>query len=355
MMMWQNIKNILLFSLKKRELFIFLHQFSLLISAGVPLLQSLETLKNNQKNLLLVKLCHELHFHLLTGKKLSAAMKRLAYFNDEICDLIVIGEQTGQLDLMLQTVTHIEEKRLAFQNQLLQALFYPICICFIGCLVILFMLLFVLPRFSAIFHHHIAELPLFSRLLFYVADNLSNHFYIFFFTSIFLLSSCWYCFQLKKLHSQLASITQHLPFIRSLLKKIWLSRYVRLLALTLSAGLPILDALNLAAKTCHQQDWLIRTTYLRHSISTGTTLYQAMEKTNYFPAFMIQMIKTGETSGKLEIMLTKIADMYENDIQQQLTQLHKLLEPLIIVLLGVLIGGLVIGMYLPLFNLENLI
>ena len=338
------------------DITLFLRQFATLICANIPVTQCCDILEKSQEKTALRLLIYSIRRDILAGKTLFDSFRQQnRYFDQLTCQLVQIGEHTGKVDVMLLTLANYQEKNLAFKKQIQQALFYP-CIIMITAVIVTFsMFLFVIPRFAELFSDMQATLPLFTQWIFYLSSKLQQYVWL------MIAVTCLFIFAL--LHSRfstrmkiwLFTFSARLPVIHTCLLKIALARFSRNLALTFASGIPITDALRLTANACGHRELAATITLLRSKISTGLQLHHAMEMSALFPILMIQMVKIGEESGMLEHMLDKIADFFESDIDQLVNRIGQLVEPLIMLVLGVLIGGLVIGMYLPIFKLGNTI
>ncbi|OGT38869.1 MAG: hypothetical protein A3F12_02715 [Gammaproteobacteria bacterium RIFCSPHIGHO2_12_FULL_38_14] len=334
----------------------FFRQFATLISSGIQIVQSFEILEKNEKNQTLKSLIFSTKQMILSGKKLSYAIQRKKqYFDDLTYQLIKIGEHTGHLDQMLLTIASHQEQKITYKNKVKQMLFYPAIVILSALITVFVLFIFIIPRFSELFQD-MQKLPLFTRLLFQISFVFKECSLIITImiglVILFFRSDHAVALQIKKY-----SVRQllRLPVIKVTFIKIILSRFTRNLSILQNAHLPLLDALKLAGDTVSNEEFKIVIKHVCNKINTGSQLHRAMATFSCFPHFMIQMIKIGEESGTLETMLIKIADFYESEINQFFNTLQNMVEPLIIIILGVLIGGLVIGIYLPIFNLGNTI
>ena len=334
------------------DISIFLRQFSTLISSGIPLIKSCEILEKSQEKMALRLLIYSLKKEMLGGKNLFHSMSLYPhYFNEFTRQLIKIGEHTGKLGTLLMTIAHHHEKNLAFKKRIKQTLFYPGLTLLLAMMVTGIMLMVVIPRFAELFQDKTAQLPLLTVTIFYFSSVLNQHSSYFFSLLILALVILFYLKD-TAYFKQKRSLLIKLPIISYYHRKFFFERFARNLSISLNAGLPIIEALKLITEDqCHEFTMLM--IKLRHKISTGVGLYDAMESLACFPELMIQMIKIGEECGMLDQMLYRIADFLEAEIEQLFIRFSLLLEPLIMVILGVLIGGLVIGMYLPIFKLGN--
>ncbi len=336
------------------DITVFLRQLATLIAAGIPLVECCTLLEKSQEKIALRLLIYTIKNEMLSGKNLSASLKAHAdYFDSFTIQLVEIGEHTGRLHHLLLTIAHYHEKQLAFKNKVKQALFYPCLMLAAAIIVMLILIVFVIPRFAELFHDIQDKLPPLTRGIFYVATGLEQHLGLFSIGLLVILLASIKIFTSPKLKSHLQHSITQLPFIKSCRHKIICARFARNLSITFAAGIAITTAMKLAARVSVDEDFRIIVANVRNNISAGLQLHQAMRASHYFPLLMVQMIKIGEESGMLEAMLNKIADFFEDDIERNIATLNQLLEPLIMLVLGVLIGGLVIGMYLPIFKLGS--
>lgn len=334
------------------DIMVFLRQFATLLSAGIPIIKSLEILSQCQPKIACASLIHLIKKDILSGKNLFTCMSRHArYFDELTCHLISIGEHTGKLNFILNTIAMHHEKSHRLKLRLKQTLFYPILISIAALIITICMLLFIIPRFAELFEQVKTPLPFITVSLFYLSDTLRTHFWLFILLFCTILFFFWR-FQYKYKLSYL-TIVLDLPIIFQFIQKIDMLRLARYLALALSAGIPITTALSLTAKTCLHEKSRQEVLKLQQKINSGVSLHQAMHRSNFFPPLLIHMVQAGEESGMLEHMLEKFADFSNAEIEKFIQHLSQLLEPLIMLVLGVLIGGLVIGMYLPIFELGN--
>jgi type IV pilus assembly protein PilC len=340
---WANIKKHR--KINSTDITFFLRQFAILIIAGIPILKCLSLLEQSQNKIAMRLLLFSIRRELLSGKEVYASLHvHKKYFDELTCQLIKIGEHTGKLDITLNMIADEHEKRLAFVKRIQQALFYPCLITIAATLVTISLFLFVIPRFAELFADSHVALPALTRLLFFLSAQLNQHMYYLLLFAIPLL-----IFSLQK--KSLLLTLRKLPVIRTISQKILLARFAKHLAITFAAGIPIIDALKLLAHSPSHPEFAQAIFHLRSKINAGFYLHQAMQTSSLFPDLMIQMVKTGEESGALDQLLFKLAGFFEADIDQMLNQFNRLLEPLIMLVLGVLIGGLIIGMYLPIFKL----
>lgn len=335
------------------DITVFLRQFATLITAGIPITQCCEILEKSQEKTTLRLLIYSIKREILAGKSLFYSMQcHPIFFDDFTCQLIRIGEETGKLDSTLLHIAKHQEKNLELRKQIKQALFYPCTITMTSILITFGMFLFVIPRFNELFQDMHSKLPQLTIWIFYLSSQLKQYCTIVLIVICLLISVSFY-HKDKRYGRYFYHFALKIPFLKNCLRKIILANFARNLALTFAAGMPITEALKLAGSASDHIEFANIVAKLHGKISAGLQLHHGMAAFPYFPALMVQMIKIGEESGMLEHMLTKIADFLESDIDNLINHFSKLLEPLIMVVLGVLIGGLIIGMYLPIFKLGS--
>jgi type IV pilus assembly protein PilC len=335
---------------------IFLRQLATLISAGIPIIKSFEILEKSQLKISFRLLIFSIKREILSGKDLFSSLhQHQRYFDELTCQLIKIGEHTGKLETILLMIADTKEKNLMLKKRVSYALLYPCIITITAVLVTLSMLIFVIPQFAILFSDTHIQLPTLTRCIFFLSLQIQHHWIMLF--SPLLLSLCifmpvtWF----DKLKKYLSDHIIKLPLIHPFLLKITLARFARTLAMTFAAGMPITSALKLLMHAGHPREFTYLIVKLHSNITSGLQLHQAMGALPYFPDLMTQMVKIGEESGMLDQLLNKVASFFEADIDQTINHFSQLLEPLIMLMLGVLIGGLVIGMYLPIFKLGNVL
>jgi len=330
-----------------QDLAVFFRQFATLISAGIPLLQACIISTSSQHNAVLNKLLSSIKRDLLSGKTLSQSLQQQTeYITPFIQQLIHISEHTGRLDHGLQNIALHLEKSAQLKEQIQRALFYPCLIIIIGLVVTLGMLIFIVPRFAELFHDFPQTLPAISRAIFWLSELTQSYAWLLpllILAITLIIKKSTYTWLLR------------LPWIKHVYQTIHLSRFTRQLGMTLTAGIPINQALTLTCNPTQPTSFTIAIKRVNRQVRSGMRLHQAMLNAQCFPPLLIQMTKIGEESGQLDSLLLKSADIMDQEIERLLNRLIQLLEPLIMVILGVLIGGLVTGMYLPIFKLGSII
>jgi type IV pilus assembly protein PilC len=277
------------------------------------------------------------------------------FFDEMICSLILTGEKSGTLDTMLKRIAEHKERSYRLKSKIRQALFYPIMILIVAILITIIMLLFVVPRFTELFQNMHATLPVFTLSVIHFANFLKNDWPIIILAWIILTTWFYYAKRFPRTRFIIDAFQLKIPVIGLSLQKYILASWARSLTTLFAAGIPITEALKMLTHSMHNLVYRNAVHELYLHISAGKQLHLAVQRCKLFPPMMVHMIQIGEESGTLETMLTKIADFYEADLDQMISYLSKMLEPLIMVILGVVIGGLVIAMYLPIFKLGDVI
>jgi len=331
---------------------IFTRQFSVMIDAGLPLVQCLEILGSQQQHKTFKRVLVQIRQDVESGSNLADSMrKHPKVFSDLYTNMVAAGEAGGILDTILQRLATYIEKAVKLNGQVKSAMIYPVAVISIAAIVVAVILWKVIPVFASLFESLGAELPLPTK----VVISMSNAIADFWWLMGLLLIATWY--SVKKYHATykgkrvLDGLLLRVPVLGLLLRKIAVARFCRTLATLTSSGVPILDGLQITARTAGNsvvEDAIMAT---RKSVEEGKTISEPLGDTDVFPSMVVQMIAVGEQTGALDTMLSKIADFYEEEVDVAVAGLMKLLEPILIAFLGVAIGGIVIAMYLPMFTL----
>ena len=336
----------------KKDLAIFTRQFSVMIDAGLPLVQCLEILGGQQANRTFQRVLFQVRQDIEGGSSLAEALrKHPKVFDDLYCNMVAAGEAGGILDTILQRLSVYIEKIVKLRGAVRSALIYPTAVIVIATVVVWVILTFVIPVFATLYTGLGVALPLPTRITIMLSKFLGS----FWWAILGTLGSTFYAlYRYKKTYRGrrvLDKIMLRIPVIGSLLKKIAVARFCRTLSTLVSSGVPILDGLEITARTSGNsivEDAIMTT---RKSVEEGKTISEPLKSTDVFPQMVAQMIAVGEHTGALDTMLSKIADFYEDEVDEATANLLALLEPIIIGFLGVVIGGIVISMYLPMFAL----
>jgi type IV pilus assembly protein PilC len=334
-----------------------LRQLATLLVAGIPILQALQVIARSCSNLKLQKLLVAIKEKIQQGNSLSESLQiHNRYFNHLTCALVFAGEQSGTLDILLERVVAYREKIENLKKKIKKTLFYPCAVIVIAAVVTWVLLVFVVPRFAELFAGFGAQLPLLTRLII----NLSNFMQKFWWLILLGLISPVIAVIVLRRNSQICanffdSLVLKCPILGGILQKSIITRLMQTLATTFATGVPLLDCLRLLQNVANNRRFYAVLGQIHDSVSKGQTLYQSLQVSGLFPNIIIQMVAIGEEAGKLTDMLEKAANFYEEEVNQLVNRLNQLLEPIIMVILGIVVGGLVIAMYLPIFNLGMVI
>src|SRR3954468_2270512 len=331
---------------------IFTRQFSVMIDAGLPLVQCLEILGSQQEHKVFKRTLIQIRQDVESGSNLADSMrKHPKIFNDLFTNMVAAGEAGGILDTILQRLSTYIEKAVKLNSQVKSAMIYPISVISIACIVVAVILWKVIPVFASLFISLGAQLPLPTRVVIALSGFIATYWWLI----AILIGATIY--SVRRYHETykgkrvLDGLMLRMPIIGLLLRKIAVARFCRTLATLTASGVPILDGLSITARTAGNavvEDAIMAT---RKSVEEGKTISEPLGDTDVFPSMVIQMIAVGEQTGALDTMLSKIADFYEDEVDTAVAGLMKLLEPVLIAFLGVAIGGIVIAMYMPMFTL----
>jgi len=339
------------------DIAIFSRQLSTMLSAGIPLVQSFEIVATGHENPAMQKLLFAIKNDVEGGSALAEALaKHPLYFDDLFVNLVESGEQAGALETLLDKIATYKEKTEAIKKKVKKAITYPAAVLVVAFVVTIILMVFVIPAFEDLFKGFGADLPAFTRVVIEISQFIRDEGWILAMT----VGSAIFAFLYFKKRSRamrhfLDRLALKAPIIGPIMEKSAIARYARTLSTMFSAGVPLVEALESVAGATGNIVFEIGVLQMRDEVSTGQRLQQAMENTGLFPNMVIQMIAVGEESGSLDSMSAKVADFYEEDVDNAVDNLSSLLEPLIMSVLGVLVGGLVVAMYLPIFKMGSVI
>lgn len=340
-----------------KDIALITRQIATMLMAGVPLIQSIEMIGSGAKNKSVARLLEEIGDEVKAGVPLSQALRRHPrYFDDLYCDLVASGEQSGALDKIFDRVALYKEKAEALKSKIKKAMFYPIAVLVVALIVTSILLIFVVPQFQDIFSGFGAELPAFTLMVIGISEFMQEYWWI----MLIALVAFGYAYKeallkSKKLRDANDRAILKLPVIGMILNKAAVARYARTLSTTFAAGVPLVDALDSAAGASGNAVYRYAILEIKAEVSSGNLMNWAMRNSKIFPDMVIQMVAIGEESGSLDGMLAKVATIYEQEVDDAVDGLSSLLEPLIMAVLGVLVGGLIVAMYLPIFQLGSVI
>jgi type IV pilus assembly protein PilC len=340
----------------QRSVAIFTRQLATMIDAGLPLVQSLEVLSSQQEDKVFKKIIREIKEDVEGGSTFAGALKKHpAAFNELFTNLVVAGEEGGILDTILTRLAVYIEKAEALKKKVKSALIYPATIVTVAVAVVMILMLFVIPVFETMFSSAGQSLPL-PTLIVLAISKMIKKYIIFFIPAIILLFFLFKrYYQTQNGKAVVDRILLKLPVFGPLFRKIAVARFSRTLGTLVSSGVPILDGLSIVSRTSGNRAIEIAIMNARASIREGETIAEPLNRSALFPPMVIQMISVGESTGALDSMLSKIAEFYEEEVDVAVANLTSLLEPMLMIFLGIVIGGVVIAMYLPIFNMASAI
>jgi len=335
------------------DIALFTRQMATMMKAGVPLLQSFEIIAEGFDNPNMRTLVDEVKQEVAAGNGFASALrKKPQYFDDLYCNLVDSGEQAGALENLLDRVATYKEKTEALKAKIKKAMNYPIAVVVVALIVSAILLIKVVPQFQSVFANFGAELPAFTQMVINLSETLQASWYYILF-GMFIAA-----FSLKQAHQRSEGFRNwtdrtllKLPIVGDILYKSAVARFARTLSTTFAAGVPLVEALDSVSGATGNVVFRTATDKVKADVTTGMQLNFSMRTTGAFPTMAIQMTAIGEESGALDEMLDKVASFYEAEVDNMVDSLTSLMEPIIMSVLGVLVGGLIIAMYLPIFQL----
>lgn len=340
-----------------QEIAIFSRQMSTMMRAGVPLVQSLELVARGNENKSMTELILSIKASIESGLPFAEALaKHPRQFDDLYVNLVEAGEKSGALEALLDKIATYKEKTESIKKKVKKALSYPTAVVAVAFIVTGILLYFVIPQFESLFQGFGADLPAFTKLVVSLSKFVQAYWWM------LVLIPVGGIFAFKEAHHRSANFRRFLdrmalraPLFGDILYKSAVARFARTLSTMFAAGVPLVEAMDSVAKAAGNIVYTEGIFKMRDQISTGTQLQLTMAQSNLFPAMAVQMIGIGEESGSLDAMCAKVADFYEEEVDNMVDQLSSLMEPMIMAVLGVLVGGLVVAMYLPIFKLGQAI
>ena len=339
------------------DIAVFSRQLATMLAAGIPLVQGFEIVGAGHEKPSMQKLILDIKSDIEAGTSLHEALaKHPLYFDDLYVNLVEAGEQAGALEGLLYKIASYKEKTEAIKKKVKKALFYPAAVLAVAVVVTIILLIFVIPQFEALFKGFGADLPAFTQMVINLSRFVqSDGIYI----AAVIAGAVWVFFYFKKrskrMREFLDRMSLKMPVIGPILNKAAIARFARTLSTMFAAGVPLVEALESVAGATGNIVYENAVMRMRDEVATGQRLQRAMETTELFPNMVVQMIAVGEESGSLDTMAGKVASFYEAEVDNAVDAMSSLLEPLIMVILGVLVGGLVIAMYLPIFKLGSVV
>jgi type IV pilus assembly protein PilC len=340
-----------------KDLTMFTRQLATMMKAGVPLLQAFDIVGKGHANPSMSKLVLDLRADIETGTSLNNAFRKYPrYFDPLFCNLVGAGEQAGILEDLLHRLAVYKEKTLALKSKIKSALTYPIAILAVAFIVVAVIMIWVVPAFKSVFASFGADLPAPTLIVMSISEFFVAWWYLIvggICGAIYVFIEAWR--RSLKMQQAMDRLLLRLPIFGSVIRKATIARWTRTLSTMFAAGVPLVEALDSVGGASGNAVYLDATRRIQTEVSTGTSLTVAMQNVNVFPSLVTQMVAIGEESGALDGMLGKVADFFEEEVDEAVAALSSLMEPLIMVILGVLIGGLVVAMYLPIFKLGSVV
>ena len=339
---------------KLKDLAIYSRQLSVLIDAELPLIQSLNILAEQTKNKYFKKVIKDIRADVEAGSTLNQAKRKFPnVFDDLFCNLVASGEQSGSLDIMLRRLAEYLEKIVRLRAQVRQAMIYPSAVLGFAIIVCIFMLWKVIPVFAGIFLELGAELPMLTSVVLSLSIFIQKYILFIAIGFVALIFGMRYWRKTNSGRRITDKFMLRMPLFGKLLEKVGLSRVTRTLSTLLSGGVPMLESMKITSSTSGNvivEDYIMQA---RSMVAEGSSLRDSLKEKGRFPFMMIQMVGVGEATGTLDEMLTKLADFYDEEVEYSVANLLSILEPILLIFVGLLVGTLVVSMYLPIFDLMN--
>jgi len=340
-----------------KDITLFTRQLATMMKAGVPLLQSFDIVGKGHSNPSVAKMIMDLRADIETGTSLNQAFRKFPlYFDPLFCNLVGAGEQAGILEDLLTRLAIYKEKTLAMKAKIKSALTYPVSILGVAFIVTAVIMIWVVPAFKEVFKSFGADLPAPTLFVMAVSEYFVQYWWLIFgsiFGAIYFFFQAWR--RSPKVQRAMDVIMLKLPIFGEVIRKATVARWTRTLSTMFAAGVPLVESLDSVGGASGNIVYLEATKRIQNEVSTGTSLTMAMQNADVFPTMVTQMVAIGEESGALDSMLSKVADFYEEEVDEAVNSLSSLMEPLIMVILGTIIGGLVVAMYLPIFKLGSVV
>ncbi|WP_423357052.1 type II secretion system F family protein [Pseudomonas citronellolis] len=343
--------------IKPMDIALFTRQMATMMGSGVPLLQSFDIIADGFDKPSMKRLVEDIKQEVSAGNSLANSLrKKPLYFDDLYCNLVDAGEQSGALETLLDRVATYKEKTESLKAKIKKAMTYPIAVIVVAVIVSAILLIKVVPQFQSVFSNFGAELPAFTQMVIGLSEMLQEWWFI------ILIALFGLAFALREAHRRSENFRDSvdrgilkLPIIGGIIYKSAVARYARTLSTTFAAGVPLVEALDSVSGATGNVVFRNAVAKIKQDVSSGTQLNFSMRTTGVFPSMAVQMAAIGEESGSLDSMLDKVASYYEEEVDNAVDNLTTLMEPMIMAVLGVLVGGLIIAMYLPIFQLGSVV
>ncbi|UUX95768.1 type II secretion system F family protein [Aquabacterium sp. J223] len=340
-------------AVKQKDIAVFTRQLATMMKAGVPLLQAFDIVARGATNPKLTRLLNDIRSDVETGTSLSAAFrKHPLHFDALYCNLVEAGEAGGILEALLDRLALYQEKTMALKQKIKSALIYPVAVMVVAFIVLTVIMLFVIPAFKDVFKSFGADLPAPTLMVIAMSEFFVSYWWLIFGVlggGIYFFLQAWK--RSEKMQMAMDRLLLRIPVFGDLINKSVIARWTRTLSTMFAAGVPLVEALDSVGGASGNAVYAEATEKIQKDVSTGSALTTSMQSAGVFPTMVLQMTSIGEESGSLDHMLGKAAEFYEDEVDEMVKGLSSLMEPFIIVILGVLIGGIVVSMYLPIFKL----
>ncbi|MDA3935171.1 MAG: type II secretion system F family protein [Gammaproteobacteria bacterium] len=342
---------------KSKDISIFSRQISTMLNAGVPLVQALDIISTASENAKFQKLITNVRTEVESGSNFADTLrKHPVHFDELYCNLVEAGEEAGVLDTVLETIATYKERIEEIKGKVNKAMYYPTAVVAVAIGVSALLLIKVIPQFESIFEGFGAELPAFTQLVVSISDSLVDYGYMYF---LVIVGGIIAVVMAKKRSPRfqhfMDRMSLKIPVVGGILRKAALARFARTLGITFAAGVPLVEALRTVSGATGNEVYREAVLRVREDVTAGHQLQLAMQQTNVFPSMVVQMTAIGEEAGSLDQMLKKVAEFYEEEVNNAVDALSSLLEPVIILIVGGLIGSMVIAMYLPIFKMAAVV
>ena len=343
--------------IKPKDISIATRQLATMLSAGIPIASSYAAIAKGSDHEKIQEVFKEIQTEVEAGTNLSLALNRYPrLFDDLYTNLVAVGERSGNLDNLMEKIASYMENHEEIKAKIKGAMFYPAAVIAVAFIVTTLLLLFVIPQFEDLFSSFGASLPALTAALIAISRGFRDHFLSIFGGIIGSIVFIVFTYRRsEKMQRGVDRLSLRMPIFGEILRKAAVSRYARTLATMFGSGVPLVESLNSVAGATGNSLYSDACSNIREAVSTGRSLSASMADTGLFPAMVIQMTTTGEESGAIEDMLNKVADFYEREVREAVDNMSKLIEPLLMVVLGGIVGTLVIGMYLPIFKMASVV
>ncbi|GHD74381.1 type II secretion system F family protein [Vogesella fluminis] len=341
----------------EKDVALFTRQLATMMKAGVPLLQAFDIAAKGHSNAAFVRILLDVRSEVESGSNLADAFRKYPlYFDKLFCNLIAAGEAGGVLDALLDKLATYKEKIIAIKGKIKSAMIYPAAIIATAFIITAVILIYVIPAFKELFSSFGADLPAPTQIVIWLSDLFVEYWWMVFGSiAVVIIGTVKLYQRSSRMQAALDRFVLKVPVIGDVVRKATIARWARTLSTLFTAGVPLVEALDSVAGAAGNQVYAEATRVIQSDVSAGSTLNNSMQRSNLFPNMVLQMTSIGEESGSLDSMLDKVADFYEDEVDNAVASLSSLLEPMIMIILGVLIGGLVIAMYMPIFQMGQVV